>query len=72
MKKEDLIKQIHEDPTFKSASKDLHEEDIKKIDASLNAFFDQMMGTVAEELEKAFNDPQVLEELKKRLRNNPK
>ena len=72
MKKEDLVKEVYDDPLFKNIAKDLNEEDRAKIDASLQAFVNDILGPMIEGFEKIADDPEAKEELKRQLRNAPK
>jgi hypothetical protein len=71
-KKNEMIKEVYDDPVMKSLMTDMTEEDKLKIDAALKEFVDLFAGPLVDTFEQIANDPEAVEELKRQLRKSPK
>jgi hypothetical protein len=69
---EEIVKEVYEEPSMKSLSKDMTEEDKKKMDDSLRAFVDAFVLPIVNSMEAVATSPEASEELKRQLGRLPK
>ena len=67
--KESIIEKISKDPKFSNVSKNLNDEERKKVDGIISNFVEQFILPLQDLVEKA-KDPQVKQDIRKILESN--
>ena len=69
---EEIVNEIYEEPSMKSLSKDMTDDDKKMMDERLRAFVTAFVLPIVQGIESVATSPEASEELKRQLGRLPK